>query len=348
MSLQDKLNKLKYSLNSDILNLRNIQRQINEIQTFKEEQNYDYLKGLLCPEKNQGMRIPSQIPQPSSCFQLRSTLTLGVNAKGCHVFCFNPFFLYDDSVLGTTRSVNGRNWYISNYLSSFWSCASADLDGVNQQNFSFQTINVRQGLPSLYNTYRLVSASLTIKYIGPLESAQGVIGGGISYDYYDYIGGGFYIYNGMPYNPPAAPYLMSTNKFAMYTNFDNIRNLAYHSENNCLEGIRMLYFPTDTKADNFIKVFNASGITTASNGNFYWYIKATSDQCKPGFNWIGYIQHADADAKYQVDIACNFEAMPNAIYLNYLPVSTRPYFIPWKERKTILNEMKDQIIQKIN
>lgn len=354
MSLQDKLNKLKYSLNLDVLNLRNIQRQINEIQTFKEEQNYDYLKGLLCPEKSQGIRIPSQIPQPTSCFQWRNTYTFKPNAKGSYYFVLNPFFLYNESAIGKTipfaPAAGGGNvyqWYIAQYVSSFWPCNDANLDGESEYNVVTAARDIQQSVPDLYNNYRLVSASLILKYIGPLDEAQGVIGGGIDYTVVNRLGGRFYQYQGQPYDPTAASYGMNTNKFAKYTNFDNIRHLTYSTENNVLEGLRLLYFPTDNKSDCFIKTFNGEGaVGVFDAGNFC--ILPLTDQYKTGFTWVCYVQDANPDSNYRIDITCNFEAIPNAKYLNYIPVSVRPYYLPWKERKLILDELKDHVVQKNN
>lgn len=352
MNLQDKINKLKFLLNSDTINLRNVQKEVNEIQTFKENQNYDYLRGLLYPEKSQGIRIPSQIPQPTSCFQWRSTYAFKPNAKGCYYFVFNPFFLYDESAIGKlipyAPSIGGTvyQWYMAQYLSTFWMCDDVNLDGTSEYNVVMAARNVQQAVPGLYNSYRLVSASLILKYIGPLEEAQGVIGGGIDYSFINRVGGRFYQYAGQPYDPNAVSYGMNTNKFSKFTNFDNIRNLTYSTENSVLEGLRMLYFPVDNKADCFIKSFNgiqAVGIYDA--GNFC--VLPPKDQYKTGFSWIGYVQDVNPNSNFRLDITCNFEAIPNAKYLDYIPVSVRPYYVPWKERKTILDELKNHAMQKI-
>ena len=349
MDLEDKINKLKYSLNLDILNLKDIKRQINEIQNFKEEQNYDYLQGLLYPEKSQGIRIPSQIPQPTSCFQWKSSFILTANVNGCLIFFYNPFFLYNEDVIGTpfqgtTNNGTPTQYYFHNFLSTFGYIPGGALDGSTyNERFSYTAVDINQSVPDLYSSYRLVSASLTMKYIGVLEEAQGVVGGGIDYTNLDRLFG--YVRT-ESYSTIQA----QTKRCNYFTIFDNIRHLTYNAENNLLEGLKLLYFPTDNKADCFVKMFNGIGTTAfydMYNSLSTFSIMPSLDQIKTGFNWVGYIQNGPPNSKYKFDIICNFEAIPNAKYLNYIPVSTRLYYLPWSKRKTILDELKNHAIQKI-
>lgn len=352
MNLQDKINKLKYSLNLDILNLRDIQRQINEIQNFKEEQNYDYLQGLLYPEKSQGIRIPSQIPQPTSCFQWKSSFMLTTNENGCLFFYYNPFFLYDESTIGKIFSARKpigtiEQYYFAQYLSSFWFTDGRLLDGIYKDTPTLYCVDIKQGIPNLYDTYRLVSASLVMKYVGILEEAQGVVGGGIDFTDFNLIGGKQYVYNNQPYDPSHIMIKFRTKDFNSFTFFDNIRHLTYSTENNVLEGLRLLYFPIDNKSDQFIKIFNGDGGTGFWKKNDLSFIPSI-DQYRPGFNWVGYVQNGPPSSKYKLDIVCNYEAVPRAEYLNYIPISTRLYYLPWSKRKTILDELKNHAIQKIS
>ena len=56
MDINYKLNLLKLSLNASKLDLKNIQKQINEILKYKELRNYDYLNTLLYPEKPEDVK----------------------------------------------------------------------------------------------------------------------------------------------------------------------------------------------------------------------------------------------------------------------------------------------------
>ena len=353
MDLENKINKLKYSLNLDILNLRDIQRQINEIQNFKEEQNYDYLQGLLCPEKSQGIRIPSQVPQPTSCFQWKSSFMLTTNQKGCLFFYYNPFFLYDESTIGKVVSARTpigttARYYLAQYLTSFWFANSGLIDGIYKTDFILSGIDIKQGVPNLYGTYRLVSASLVMKYIGVMEEAQGVVGGGIDFMDFNLIGGKqYYINNNQPYDPSHNSISFEATDPNYFTFFDNIRHLTYSTENNVLEGLRLLYFPIDNKSDQFIKIFNGDGATGFFDAKTRFSLIPPIDQYKPGFNWVGYVQNGPPSSKYKLDIVCNYEAVPRAEYLNYIPISTRLYYLPWSKRKTILDELKNHAVQKI-
>ena len=79
MNLLSKLNILKKTLNNDKLDLVKIQRQINEINTYKELTNYDYLNYLLYPEKYKYVKIPNKISIPSTCLHFTTTKTFSTN-----------------------------------------------------------------------------------------------------------------------------------------------------------------------------------------------------------------------------------------------------------------------------
>ena len=51
-----------------------------------------------------------------------------------------------------------------------------------QPNNNFRPININQCIPDVYDQYRLVSASIVVKYIGRLDIVSGVIGGAIIFD----------------------------------------------------------------------------------------------------------------------------------------------------------------------
>lgn len=361
--LISKLKNLKLSLDKDTLNLRSIQTQINELQNLKDRKNYGYLENLLYPKRNRGSKIPSQIPIPSCSFQLRSTATLSTNDSGNLVFLFNPYFLYNETAIGKTflyRYYNKsdgkyytRTFMFSQYLSSFFIYNGNDLDGLTITDTDFfEGVNMNQKIPNVYNKYRLVSAEMSIKYIGQLEKAMGVIGGGIVYDKNQSIGGRYYrveVSPTPPYDPtyPTFPLAMFNTK---YMDFNNIRQAEYYTENNILEGLRMLYFPIDNKYEEYIKLYN--GETQESkeenldvpNPSILVY----PETYKTGFNWVGYIQNGVAEANsYQLDLCCNFEALPTATALDYFPVSICDYSMTKQDRISIIEDIRNNSIQKL-
>ena len=89
-------------------------------------------------------------------------------------------------------------------------------------------------IPNVYDQYRLVSASMVVKYIGRLDIVSGVIGGAIVYNDDPTIGAHF------------SQGTNTTNVYmAKYGNFDLAMDSFYHQEYMVLDGLRQLYFPLD-------------------------------------------------------------------------------------------------------
>jgi len=377
-----KIKNLLNSLNAQKLDLRKIKYQMDLISEYQEKENYSYLEALLQPEKVKGVRIPSQIPVPSTTFQLKSQVIIKPNDKGCFVVCINPYFLADESFEYVT-SVSGLNTYVSqgqtyNYyyrfyatnVSTFACNVRGELDGITplprdlDPNLLIQHLriwnmkDIGQILPTnIYDQYRLVSASLNVRYIGPLEEAKGIIGGSILYDQHNSPCFEEYVDSGLgampPYNPPPPGTEGNPDAtfYPQYENFDNLRDAFYHNESYCLEGLRMLYFPLDNSFEDFVKIFDGKHVSLERlyrefSGYARW--KIPEDYYKGGFNWVVYGQGLPSTDSIRFEICCNFECLPTASFMNFCPIETRPYALTPIQKKQIYDEVKEQAVQKLN
>lgn len=324
--------ELNNAYGRDIINLDKFENVINALQYINTENEYDYLNSLLHPEKCKGVKIPAPIPVPSCAFQLHNTITLSTNASGNLCFMFNPFFLYDSSISGQT--VNYQTDESSdpgtgtiNYCSSFFFNNSSNLDGISSNVSGWSVLNIGQGIPSVYNQYRLVSASLIVRYIGRMDITSGVIGGGIIYDED--------VLPGLRVTSSTGPILNSHNSsLAKYSNFDLAMDSFYHQETNCINGLREIYFPLDNTYEEYIKMIsnaqsikNLNTIFTSSTGNpaGLYSSPLITDIGRNGFQQFVYVLGAPPSSScFKVDIYCNYETLPNAEFLNYMPLSLTP------------------------
>jgi len=382
MDINKKIKDILIDYDIGKLKLYDIKNIINKLYNNYKNNGYEYLNSLLYPEKYNGIRLPTEKPIPTCTFQLKSQVIIKPNDKGCFVVCINPYFLADESFEYVT-SVSGLNTYVSggntyNYyyrfyatnVSTFACNVRGELDGITplprdlDPNLLVQHLriwnmkDIGQILPTnIYDQYRLVSASLNVRYIGPLEEAKGIIGGSILYDQHNSPCFEEYVDSGLgampPYNPP--PPGTEGNPDATfypdYENFDNLRNAFYHNESYCLEGLRMLYFPLDNSFEEFVKIFNGKHVALERlyrefSGYAKW--KIPEDYYKSGFNWVIYGQGLPSLNCIRFELCCNFECIPNAKFLNYCPLEVRPYMLNNYKKKEIYDEVKKYAIQKLN
>ena len=305
-----------------------------------------YLDILLHPEENKGVKIPSNVPVPSCSFQLHNSIELPkTNTYGNMAIIFNPFFLAsnDNEFVNNdafNRYVGLRDTQTkSNYYSSLYINRDDSLTGDND-NTNFGCFNIGQTIEPIYDQYRLVSASIIIKYTGKLEEVSGVIGGGIIYEkdnrsVYEVSVKGVDS-SGRPMAMDLNPTITTMKK---YGNFNLARNSYYNKEYKSNEGIRMLYFPIDNSYEEYTKLLNDSIVNMVINQEdisqvFNECIIQTSEYVKNGFKFMIYIQGAPAQKKcFRCDIYCNFECLPNASYLNYLPITMNNEFVTKEEKK---------------
>ena len=350
MILITKLNNLRSALNSDNINFRSVKQQIKDIAKFDQVQNYDYLSNLLKPEKAKGCKVPSQIPIPSCSFQLHNAITLTTNASGNVAFIMNPFFLASNNIIGQRLdNVDGNYTYVHKYLTSAWVNNAVTLTGAAPDD-NWVPIDFGQTIPPVYDQYRLVSASLVVKYIGRLDNVQGLVGGAILFSDNSAVGGETYSASAStgPYDPAGAGIKTITEGLSQFGNFDLAQDSFYHSENMTLEGVRELFFPLDNSFEEYMKIVDkTSGLNGNGNAGDPIEFVAADDIFKSGFNWFFYATNAPPNSNcFKLDIYCNFECLPNAQFLNYMPVSLTPFTVmPEEKKKAIMIAQKRPIMK---
>ena len=350
LAVLKKLDNLRNTLSSDKVNIQTVKQQINDISSFDKSQNFDYLTNLLKPEKARGSKIPSQVPVPSCSFQLHNCITLSTNSSGNCALFMNPFFLASETVLGTNLAIGDDNFYVHKFLTSLWVNNNASLSG-SAPDSNWVPTNIGQMLPPVYDQYRLVSASLVIKYIGRLDIAQGMIGGAIIYDEGNTVGGQLQENTGSAYNPNGAGTNTVAPSLEKFGNFDLAMDSFYHQENMCIEGCRELYFPIDNAFEEYVKVtdntvINAEAAGPDASGIMFSMVP---DYYKAGFNWFFYAMGCPPSSNcFKVDIYCNFECLPNAKYLNYMPITLNPYILSPEEKKKMILIAQNKPVLKVN
>lgn len=336
-----KLNSLKNSLTGSSINIPNVKKQIEELSAYRGKQNLDYLQSLTCPEKSRGSKIPSQIPVPSCSFQLHNSVTLTTNESGNLAFFMNPVFLASEKVLGATVHANDKDYTVQKFVTSAWVNNDDSLTG-NASNDKWTPINFGQMLPDVYDQYRLVSASLVVKYIGRLDIVQGVVGGAIFYDEINSIGG--YVKDS-----EEAEIQTDAPEMHKYGYFDYAQDAFYSQQNMTLEGVRMLYFPLDNGFEEYTKILNNTTIAATAAGEGGVQYEVIESYYRNGFNWFFWASGAPPkSACFKVDIYCNFECLPTAKFLNYMPVTVNPCYVSTEEKKRWIMFIQSHPIMKGN
>ena len=333
------------------------------------------MNNLLVPEKCKGGKIPSPIPVPSCSFQLHNCVTLSPNSNGNIAILFNPYFLasneWGTSDMDITKvekfySADGRVFngadipeagqmvYAPTMVTSLLVNRSDGLTGT-EFNSHFLPININQSIPPVYDQYRLVSASVVVKYIGRLDIVSGVIGGAIVFDENQALNGfGHLLYGDgtKTVNELKVPDSIKTfynNSIGKYGNFDLAMDSFYHQENLCLEGIRELYFPLDNSYEEYSKLINENAVSDAcitGPGNNVPSIDLNYDQYKSGFNFFIYTLGAPTGSCLKLDIYCNYECLPSASFLNYMPISVSTYGMSNQEKKDMIAKVQEKPILK--
>lgn len=339
---------LKATLNEDPIILSQVKRQIEQVSQFDGKAEVEYLNALMQPETMKGVKIPSQMPIPSATFHLKGTFDLITNLKGCVFGHLHPFFLADDSLIDKEiyfplkSGGRGHGW-ITGDLSTMFVTNGLSLDGVSAYEAEIGTQYLSQMIPTgIYDQYRLVSASMKIYYTGSLDVASGVIGGAIV------LGGGKTIFGGRYKQSTAtdAPSFATAGYGNEYTVFNRLRYAPYFRENTILEGLRMLYFPVDNSYNEFRAIVGQKNYFTGDTPS-PWATKPyyNSYQFKD-FAWYFYVQGGPSQKSFRLEMDCNFECLPSAAVLNYMPISVYPEHINPKIIKKIYHEVMQKAIGK--
>ena len=345
------------------LDLVKLDKTVKMLSEYNESNQYLYLDSLLHPERNRDSKIPSPIPVPSCSFQLHNTVTLTTNSSGNLMGCFNPYFLYqtfgtDNPMYQLSPTIpsgsNTFNFYKLGWVSTFFFCNDDALDGRTVLDTTkLSAVNLSQGIPNVYDQYRLVSASLVIKYIGRLDIASGVIGGAIAYDEVSTIGSAGVLADNVTLAESATGF--TSNPFlTKYTNFDAIIDSFYHQENLCLEGLRQVYFPLDNEFEEYTKLLNYSSlsptvINTSIQTPAALSLNVDYDKYMTGFNFLFYVLGAPpSTACFKVDIYCNFECLPNSQFLNYMPVQINNCCLSSAEKTLAIKRVQERPVMKLS
>lgn len=324
----------------------------------KVKKEYDYLDDMLYPEKRKGVKIPSMTAIPSCAFQFHSTVNLTTNSSGNLVLVCNPYYLCDKSAFPydvgfpmiTIPDVPDPQFPNMKAMStsSLWVYNGDNLTGNSKITtaagpLEFTGVNIGQDIPPLYDQYRLVSASLIIKYTGKMDSASGVIGGSIIFDELGFVSCNA---NADPSDPAIED--MPSWDFPIlskYSDFNLIKDAYYHQENLVIDGMKLLYFPIDNSYDEFVKIDDLThtkfkkvahdGLEGHPYDNYNLFrAYIDRDYYRSGFNWVVYVSGAPASSTcFKLDLYCNFECLPDSSYLSYMPISLNNYNISPQERR---------------
>ena len=296
----------------------NIINSINNLIHINDKDKYRYLNALLNPEKSKNIKMPSKIPIPSCTFQLHETKILSGNNFR---IMFNPFFLYDkrvidipdyyDTFYGPYGEENyGRidsSEFIGFYKPIFFTTLVEIFKELSWREDSIQTryIDINQGLPHLYSKYRLVSASITVKYVGSMETSNGIIGGAIITEDNNYVSS----HMEMIVDDGTIEGASQNRMFYKYYDYNLVLNSLYHQQNKCIDGIRLIYFPLDNSYEEFVDVFTPknvkeTGFTLNYQGAENAYLIGDKN-FKNAFNFYIYILNdfgSDIQNKYKLDV----------------------------------------------
>lgn len=333
-----------YDVNKN-LNFRNIQNDIKMIENILNKKEYDYLSYLLYPEKYKGVKIPTEIPIPSCSFQMHNNFETSLNNNGDLFIMYNPFFLgnCEGILIPCITSQFPRIRYAQlQYLSSLF--VNNGSDGWGGKYF---TLNMKQSVPDVYDQYRLVSGSISVRYIGRLDTVSGVIGAGTYFVGTSLVATGdlrFYDENKEKMQGYGTG--GRTKVFNEY-NYNMFNKAEDYEEYQLIKGVRKIYYPVDKSYLDFYPVYSDKYMYSEENS-----IMTTTDpdfaDYKNGL-WQGIcIINGPPNGKILIDIYNNFECLPNAKFLNYLPLSTCPGCCSDKELKSIYDEVRNRSINKLN
>ena len=363
MDINYKLNILKLSLNASKLDLKNIQKQINEILKYKELRNYDYLNTLLYPEKSRGCKIPTQMPLWSTTFNFKRTYTFTTNNNGGYLGFFNPFFLmtdcanpiyykFHDEVTDTDQAI----WCLimGTCVQIPWNL----IDGttIMPNNAQTPSIYVGQNIPNIYSSFRLVSGSLNLRYIDSYSDTAGYMFGAIINSPISQVCGRFFEAT-VSDSPPPAPdpdTLIKWNTVNIYKwgNPNNVRQLPYYREKSCLEGIRLLYYPSDNSYEEFMPIltpkdFKIRRYKGLMPDNFYYpsIIPNNINLFKDSFEWVFGVYNSEPHTTFYVDINLNFECLVNSEYNDIIPSTKDNLLCSLEDHKNALLKIKNQAVQ---
>lgn len=350
MNKADEVKRLKEMLNAKKLDINAIRYMLKKIDSKEDINKYEYFKALMEPETHSSTKIPSKTGTPSVVFQMRRTHSVYVSSAYSHrlVFKINPFFLIEQDFTDTpaieykyNTSSGKQTMYIKlEDIYDSYICKNFKISSISRKNEGIITQYIP---PDIYESYRLVSASIQVKYTGPLEQCKGVIGGGIGLEEetnlilgFGLLSNGTRQYSNIQFNDTKSL-------------IEKIRHMIYFRECGCLEGLRMVYFPIDKSYLNFYKVPNPRNIKW--NGivdRMHPFLALDNIYYRRGFNWYVYMDEIlDGLNRFSIDIYCNFECTVSPKVLNYMPISVINNYVPDELLNEVYNRIRNNAINKL-
>lgn len=297
-------------LNKDQIDMKEIGKLAEYIQHLQSDKKNIYIDAILYPETVIGARIPTVFPVPSSAFQIHLNTTLSTGADGNIAWVWNPVFM-QDAGLGT-----GVASYTSYFVNNSGTLA-APIGSSSNNNFFAKGIGYDSLPAGVYGSYKLVSASLVLSYIGRIDASSGVICAAIGLNNQSNIGGPAIVGNGS--NVDAAS--------AIFGNFNLIDNLFYASRSQAINGTRSIYFPIDAKYLNFYQIATSTAAVSLNLTHVN------------GFYFCGYGSGLPAStACLRADFYINIETVVQPSFANYVPSD-----IPTYAEKDVLKEASQMI-----
>jgi hypothetical protein len=252
------------------VDLNEIENLLEFFEHYRSELRMHYLYSLIFPERSKNVRIPTKFPIPSFTFLQKSNFTITANGSGNFYLQWVPQTLLSSAY----TTANNGNCLLN--TSSAITGSAADTTTTNYTSItSDRLLNA-----TLIQAYRLVSASLIVKYVGSVDAHSGILGGGVDISYIDSL------------LPDTASGV-----------FNVIDDKIWSIQSNPYEGLRLIYFPKDFGDLNFIR----PDVGTQSNG---------LSTC---VRLLVYGQNIPAGATIRVELFRNFEAIPypgNADFFN--------------------------------
>ena len=339
------------SMNGEDIDMDGMMNAVDALMKFNVKSKHNYLNDLLYPEIYKNVKIPSPIPVPSCSFQLHNSIKLSTNELGNLAFVFNPFFLANTEHITDPNDARydpdgGYGFFIDN-ISSFYVNNHYTLNGFSE-NGNWVPYDVGQMIPNVYDQYRLVSASIVVKYIGRLDITSGVIGGAIIYDDSNEVGTKGRMFSAPNYEE-TINYSSTPGFLKKYGNFDLAIDSHYHQQNYLLDGIRLLYFPLDNSYEEYTKVSSEKLLSAKfEKGSGRLVMYSEKEILKNGFNFMIYTLGAPPNSScFKIDIYCNFECLPNSEFLDYMPTNVSEYTISNNEKKQAIETVQKKPITTI-
>jgi hypothetical protein len=281
----DLLVNLHTAINKDKLDLRELDSIFKAMQHMQEDAKEYYINSLLYPEISMGCKLPTLFPIPSSAFQMHFVASgIPSNASGHLGWTWNPFFLQDAgaAVQLSTFFVDNNAGYTSN---------------APDPNFNSTLIAYNQIPVGVYGSYRVVSASLVVSYVGRMDIVSGTIGMGIGL-------------NNSGVAPPLGAGIPDPQSsiFAISAQVDN---MYFRERTQAANGLRGIYFPIDDKYTYFLPINTLAG-PGATLSNCY----------NSGFYFAGYAVSLPASTvSLRFDMYVNYEAMVIPGFNNFIPTT---------------------------